>query len=62
VLSQSDLERLLKFTRQYFPAEDPSGSAMVMMILEEYQRKKGKSFAQNNEKWFALMNEKYGGF
>jgi hypothetical protein len=35
---------------------------MVMMILEEYQRKKGKSFAQNNEKWFALMNEKYGGF
>src|SRR5262245_35823524 len=39
-LSQTDLERLLKFTREYFPKEDPSGSAMVMMILEEYQQKK----------------------
>jgi len=61
-LSPADLERLLKFTRQYFPKGDSSGSAMVLMILEEYERKKGKVFARDHAEWLTRMQENYGQF
>lgn len=61
-LSQTDLERLLNFTREHFPKGDPSGSAMVLMTLEEYRLKKGKPFARDHAEWLTRMEETYGQF
>ena len=58
-LSEADLERFLKFTQEH-PWPDPfNGVGMVLMILDDYKKKKGKAYAQEKAPWLAEMKGRY---